>query len=538
MIALSMLLLACWPDYTADWDGDGAEERDCDPQDGTVWPGAEEVWYDGVDQNCDGWSDFDADRDGYELPVDCDDTDGAIHPGATEIWYDGIDQNCDGLSDDDADGDGWDLDEDCDDEDPSVNPDAEEICDDGIDNNCDGGAPDCRLIGDLTVASASATIWGENGTFAGQGLLTHDVDGDGFGDLLLGAPEWGDTDEGSAYLIKGPITQDLDLGAIDWDAVPDGILAIRAFGSNTFGGTRAALADTDSDGVLEIVLGIPRSPALGASGTVFLVPSNQSGEIRLDISDGVVAIGSGYDATYYGSGVVGDGFGGLWVGASGSEDEWYSGGGDYHEYGQVFHLPATPTQDAWLEDLSDVTRYRTTIEGDGSGHRLALIGDMDGDGLPELAIGAPSSPTLNEWDYPGGVYVIDGGETNGSLNMPADCLVRLIGRSDGSETGYTLVGPGDVDGDGLDDLLIGGRFERSEDESLSQAGAVYLVTAATLMGLEKGVELWSVADARFTSLGYGTHLGAELGAAGDLDGDGYAEIAIHGYQDTTTLARI
>jgi hypothetical protein len=65
-----------------------------------VNPGAVEIWYDGVDQNCDGASDYDQDGDGHDSDVhggdDCDDSDDTVHPGATEIFDDGIDQDCDG----------------------------------------------------------------------------------------------------------------------------------------------------------------------------------------------------------------------------------------------------------------------------------------------------------------------------------------------------------------------------------------------------------------------------------------------------------
>jgi len=86
-----------------DNDGDkfnGAE--DCDDDDPDVNPDAQEIWYDGVDQDCSEGSDYDADGDGHDaqdqLPDgdDCDDSDPAIHPGATDVPADGIDQDCDG----------------------------------------------------------------------------------------------------------------------------------------------------------------------------------------------------------------------------------------------------------------------------------------------------------------------------------------------------------------------------------------------------------------------------------------------------------
>ncbi len=126
-------------------EGHVADDTDCDDSDVASNPQADEVWYDGIDQNCDGLSDYDQDGDGFdgieaEEGDDCDDEDAAINPSAEEVWYDGIDQNCDGLSDYDQDGDGVDQDDDCDDNDATLYPNAE-----GLDENCtligEEGAP-------------------------------------------------------------------------------------------------------------------------------------------------------------------------------------------------------------------------------------------------------------------------------------------------------------------------------------------------------------------------------------------------------------
>ena len=62
---------------------------------------AVETWYDGVDQDCDGWSDDDADADGADAShrggSDCDDTDPVVHPEASDSTVDGVDQDCDGV---------------------------------------------------------------------------------------------------------------------------------------------------------------------------------------------------------------------------------------------------------------------------------------------------------------------------------------------------------------------------------------------------------------------------------------------------------
>jgi len=143
---------------------------DCDDQDADVHPGATEVWYDDVDQDCAGDSDFDADGDGEERDVDggldCDDADDAINTSATEVCDGLVDEDCDGLVDDeddsvtgtspyyaDSDDDGYgdpdvsaefcvppsgyvDDTLDCDDSRDDVYDGAAEVCD-AVDNDCD-----------------------------------------------------------------------------------------------------------------------------------------------------------------------------------------------------------------------------------------------------------------------------------------------------------------------------------------------------------------------------------------------------------------
>ncbi len=143
--------------------GHVADASDCDDGDAAIAPGAAEVAADGVDQDCDGsdgctWY-ADADGDGYgdaaaphedcgrpagyaATADDCDDGDASVFPGAAETWYDGVDGDCAGGSDYDADGDGADASgaggPDCDDSDAGAHPGASETCD-ATDEDCDGG---------------------------------------------------------------------------------------------------------------------------------------------------------------------------------------------------------------------------------------------------------------------------------------------------------------------------------------------------------------------------------------------------------------
>ena len=186
----------------ADCDGTLTAD-DCDDNEFSINPSVEEIWYDGVDQNCDGLNDFDQDGDGhvaesytngggdfvYHGGPDCDDNNTTVYQGATELC-DAEDNDCDDLIDEgvsftfyyDEDGDGFGLASDsvtecsnstneegyvaehedgfdCDDSDELVNPHAsDDTCDD-VDNNCNN-------------------IIDEGGAFP----YYQDSDGDGFGD--------------------------------------------------------------------------------------------------------------------------------------------------------------------------------------------------------------------------------------------------------------------------------------------------------------------------------------------------------------------
>jgi hypothetical protein len=85
-----------------DDDGDGSNALvDCNDHNPSIHPGAYDVPHDGIDQNCDGHDNLDADNDGYNSDPgpDCNDYNAAVHPGAPEVAGDGIDENCDGPPD-------------------------------------------------------------------------------------------------------------------------------------------------------------------------------------------------------------------------------------------------------------------------------------------------------------------------------------------------------------------------------------------------------------------------------------------------------
>jgi hypothetical protein len=251
----------------ADADGDGfSGSDDCDDADPAVNPSAEETWYDGVDQDCSGTSDYDADQDGADAAAyggaDCDDTDAAIGPDAPETWYDGVDQDCDGRSDNDQDGDGHDAaaqgGDDCDDTDAGAYPGHLEDVGNGVDDDCDGEVDetlssvdtdgdgysevdgDC-LEGDASVSPGASEVWYDGVDQDCSGGSDYDQDGDGVDSLAFGGDDCDDLDAtvlpGASEAWYDGVDQDCS-GGSDYDQDGD------SHDSDLYGGDDCA--DTDA----------------------------------------------------------------------------------------------------------------------------------------------------------------------------------------------------------------------------------------------------------------------------------------------------
>jgi len=183
---------------------------DVDPRDGalTLTPDPTQLFADDRGAQTvplSGSADPDADDDGHDSPLadgdDCDDHDASVYPGADEVWYDGVDQGCDGHDDDDQDGDGWDRRDDCDDTDAGTHPGASDDSLDGVDQDCDDLVDDeaiAALAGSVILTeflASSAVVPGEDGQWLELAAV---------GDQTLDISTWRLGDAATAGTLDGP----------------------------------------------------------------------------------------------------------------------------------------------------------------------------------------------------------------------------------------------------------------------------------------------------------------------------------------------
>ena len=411
-----LLLLACIvelprpalqgdPDH--DWDHDGVTERDGDCNDGyaSVHPGADELCND-RDDDCDDVVDEDA-IDELEWYVD-DDDDGY---GAGDGWP-GCDQPA-----------GWvGIRGDCDDENAEVNPDAEEVCGDGLDNDCDEAAEGCGWSGEVDLGEADLFLDGEGGDLQGFDLTVGDVDDDGTLDLVVGRPARNDKD-GQLAVLGG-------------DELDDELLVIDGRDSMVLAASVAFSGDLTGDGLPDVV----------ASGGLYDTSSGSAWVLGADAEDlddawafhPTSTVHAGADLAVLGD-WTGDGIDELAVGGDEYDGSALDEGAVMLFFGPLTAGARTDEADLVLEGLTP----------EHIGDVIGAVGDLDGDGLDELAVGSENHKESGA--ETGAIYLFGDPSLTGTHAL--DDVALAVTGDDGDLLGSSLSGAGDVDGDGYDDLL-------------------------------------------------------------------------------------
>ncbi len=400
--------------------GESRVSTDCRDDRDDVYPGATEVPYDGIDQDCVGgdWTDVDGDGvPGGSGGSDCNDNDSAIKPGAVEIVADGIDQNCDGMERcrPDADGDGRgdgsatpvlsaDLtcstagvsttNDDCNDADPEVFPGATELPGDNFDQNCDGTEL-CWRDGDGDGWGGTATVSSADevcGNAVPESGRTGDC-ADSNGAIFPTAPEG----------VADGVDQDCDGTELCYrDADADGFGALPSVVSANTSCADAGEADDNTDcndasasvrpGGVEVPYdGIDQDCAAGDLVDVDGDGAN-GGPSGTDCADGRASVRPGATEVANGidddcDGVVDDGT--TWRDDDG--DGYSEAGGDCDDARSTVY-PGAPELLPTVDDDCDglVDEGTSTYDDDGDGFSEAQGDCRDGDA--SVWPGAPESP--------------------------------------------------------------------------------------------------------------------------------------------------
>ena len=403
----------------------------------------------------------------------------------------------------------------------------------------------------LNVTTASFRIVGHAGEMLGFSLGGGDVNGDGYDDIAVGAPMAGPPARvggGAVYVIFGsahPVDVDTTVlsGAAHTNGTnpaPHSPIGSRYDGflqDGHMGMSLAVLPDVNGDGYADVAAGSPDAdlhrPGGGAVAVLYGKPSGE----HISLTD-LWSAGYPYffhvdfpdlDNQHIGESVAavpdmtGDGWPDLAIGAPQADP------GGRTDAGSVWiisgHLPPIDAGctgmnlDAscpWikLNGLTAAQGYRIdgAVAGEGIGSSLAAVGDQNGDGIPDLAIGASAASPAGR-THAGEIVVMPGQAGSATLDTNS-ALQRIWGLSAGAGLGASVANAEDIDGDRRIDLLAGAPGEAS------YAGAAYFVRGlpGAISDLARGAFLSNVAPA-----GAGAQTGSSVAA-----GPGTALVAAPG----------
>jgi hypothetical protein len=337
----------------------------------------------------------------------------------------------------------------------------------------DGGA-----AGSLAPVWSWSTEGNQPSALLGPVASAGDVNGDGYDDLIVGAPGFdnGQVDEGRALLFLGSAGGLAPTPA--WTAESD---VTGAF----FGYSVASAGDVNGDGYDDVIVG---SPYYG-SGWVDVFRGGPTG---LEASPSWWAWSpygvAGFGWSVHGAGDVnGDGYDDVIVGTRGGEAYVYHGG------------PA---------NLTVGVRWRGTSPQPGIyyGETVAGAGDVNGDGYDDVIVGARLY--ANGQDAEGAAFVYHG-SANG-VTSPAAWMRE--GNQQWAWFGTSVDGAGDLNGDGFDDVIVGA-------QQYGYGGGAFAFHGSST-GLSP-TPAWVVHSVTST-----WNFGASVSGAGDVNGDGFADVIV------------
>jgi hypothetical protein len=308
--------------------------------------------------------------------------------------------------------------------------------------------------------------------FSGRVSNAGDINGDGFDDVVIGAPnaDPNGTNSGQSYVVFGtsggsPAT--IDLSALSGN---DGFKLSGVVAESLSGHTVSAAGDINGDGVDDLIIGARAGPGYVVFGkTSGFASTVELSATALNGSDGFVLFDTNrYIWSVSGAGDVnGDGIDDFVVAApDGAVGDSYVVFGTDLGFGANVNL-------ALLNGVNGF-KLRSGPGNPSTGVNVSSAGDVNGDGFDDLIIGEPYADSNGL--QAGEVYIVFG-KSNGfaanlDISTATEGIFRLVGGAAGDFFGNSVSGTGDVNGDGFDDVIIGARLA---DPTGSNSGASYLV---------------------------------------------------------------
>ena len=396
------------------------------------------------------------------------------------------------------------------------------------------------------------------GDLAGRAVSNAgDVNGDGLADLLIGAfaADPSGTYSGTSYVVfgrnTGPFPASLDLSSLD------GTNGFRLDGVAAYDRSGSAVSnagDVNGDGLADLLIGAdgasPNGTYSGASYVVFGRNTAQSGPFPASLNfssldgtngfrlNGVAADDRAASAVSSAGDVNGDGLADLLIGAAFADSNGSDSGASYVVFGRntTQSGPFPASFDLSSLDGTNGFRLDSVAAYDRSGSAVSNAGDVNGDGIGDLLIGADGvGPNGN---FSGTSYVVFGRNTAQTGLFPASFNFssldgtngfRLSGVAAYDFSGRAVSSAGDVNGDGLTDLLIGADGASPNGNFSGTSYVVFGRNTAQSGPFPASLDLSSLDGTngfRLDGVAAGDRSGFAVSSAGDVNGDGLADLLI------------